>query len=111
MRVGRQVFVSGTTASDEDGNTVAVGRPYEQAKYILAKIEVALGELGAKLSDVVRTRMFVTDISLWEEFGRAHAAAFSDIRPAATMVEVQRLINPDHLIEIEVEAVVQWPPS
>ncbi len=106
VRVGQQVFVSGTTASDADGNTVAVGRPYEQAKYILAKIEAALVQLGAKLSDVVRTRMFVTDISLWEEFGRAHGEAFGNITPAATMVEVQRLINPEHLIEIEVDAVV-----
>jgi enamine deaminase RidA (YjgF/YER057c/UK114 family) len=104
--VGRHVYVSGTTASDEDGNTVAVGRPYEQAKYILAKIETALAQLGASLGDVVRTRMFVTDIKLWEEFGRAHGEAFAGITPAATMVEVQRLINPEHLIEIEVDAVV-----
>lgn len=72
----------------------------------MSKIEAALKQLGASLSDVVRTRMFVTDITLWEEFGRAHGEAFGDVRPAATMVEVSRLINPEHLIEIEVDAVV-----
>jgi enamine deaminase RidA (YjgF/YER057c/UK114 family) len=106
VRIGQHIYVSGTTASDEDGHTVAGGRPYEQAKYILAKIEKALSELGATLGDVVRTRMFVTDITLWEEFGRAHVEAFAAITPAATMVEVSRLINPEHLIEIEVEAVI-----
>jgi enamine deaminase RidA (YjgF/YER057c/UK114 family) len=106
VRVGNHVFVSGTTASDEDGNTVAVGRPYDQARFILARIEAALRQLGAELSDVVRTRMFVTDITLWEEFGRAHGEAFRDVMPAATMVEVSRLINPEHLIEIEVDAVI-----
>jgi enamine deaminase RidA (YjgF/YER057c/UK114 family) len=111
VRVGQHVYVSGTTASDEDGNTVAAGRPYEQAKYILAKIETALTQLGARMSDVVRTRMFVTDIRLWEEFGRAHGEVFGDITPAATMVEVQRLINSEHLIEIEVDAVVTELPS
>ena len=106
VRVGSQVFVSGTTASNSDGTTVAVGNPYEQAVYILRKIEAALAEVGAKMSDVVRTRMFVTDISRWEEIGRAHGEFFSGINPAATMVEVSRLVNPDHLVEIEVDAVV-----
>ena len=85
---------------------MAVGNAYEQTVYILFKIEAALVELGAKLSDVVRTRMFVTDISRWEEIGRAHGEVFAGINPAATMVEVRRLVNPDHLIEIEVDAVI-----
>lgn len=106
VRVGPYVFVSGTTASDEHGQTVAVGDAYQQAKYALRKIENALTAFGAKLSDVVRTRMFVTDISRWEEIGKAHGETFSGINPAATMVEVQRLINPDHLVEIEVDAIV-----
>jgi enamine deaminase RidA (YjgF/YER057c/UK114 family) len=106
VRVGPHVFVSGTTASNSDGSTVAVGNAYEQTVFILRKIEAALTEVGAKLSDVVRTRMFVTDISRWEEFGRAHGEFFRGIDPAATMVEVRRLVNPDHLIEIEVNAVV-----
>lgn len=106
VRVGSQVFVSGTTASHSDGTTVAVGNAYEQTVFILRKIEAALAEVGAKLSDVVRTRMFVTDISRWEEIGRAHGEFFAGINPAATMVEVQRLVNPDHLVEIEVDAVV-----
>lgn len=106
VRVGSLVFVSGTTASDDEGNTVAVGNACEQARYIFKKIEAALRETGAELSDVVRTRMFVTDISKWEEIGRAHAEVFGEIRPAATMVEVSRLVNSDHLVEIEVDAVV-----
>ena len=106
VRVGNQVFVSGTTASNEDGMTVAVGDAYQQTVFILRKIESALHELGATISDVVRTRMFVTDISQWEQIGRAHGEVFAGINPAATMVEVRRLINPDHLIEIEVDAVI-----
>jgi enamine deaminase RidA (YjgF/YER057c/UK114 family) len=106
VRVGNQIFVSGTTASDAHGNTVAVGNAYEQAKYALRKIEDALLEAGARLTDVVRTRMFVTDICQWQEIGRAHGEVFAGINPAATMVEVRRLINPDHLVEIEVDAIV-----
>jgi len=106
VRVGSQVFVSGTTASNSDGTTVAVGNAYEQTVFILRKIEAALAEVGAKMSDVVRTRMFVTDISRWEEIGRAHGEFFTGINPAATMVEVSGLVNPDHLVEIEVDAVV-----
>jgi enamine deaminase RidA (YjgF/YER057c/UK114 family) len=105
VRVGPHVFVSGTTASNADGSTVAVGNAYEQTIFILQKIEAALANVGAKLSDVVRTRMFVTDIELWEEIGRAHGEFFHGINPAATMVEVRRLVNPDHLVEIEVDAV------
>jgi enamine deaminase RidA (YjgF/YER057c/UK114 family) len=106
VRAGAHVFVSGTTASDSDGVTLAAGNAYEQTVAILRKIEAALAEVGAKMSDVVRTRMFVTDIGRWEEIGRAHGEFFSGINPAATMVEVKRLINPDHLVEIEVDAVV-----
>ena len=107
VRVGNLVFVSGTTASLEYGTTVAVGDAYGQTQFILKKIEGVLNEAGAKMSDVVRTRMFVTDISKWEEIGKAHAEVFGDIRPAATMVEVRRLVNPDHLVEIEVDAVIE----
>jgi enamine deaminase RidA (YjgF/YER057c/UK114 family) len=106
VRVGSHIFVSGTTASDEQGQTIAVGDAYQQAKYALRKIETALSAVGASLTHVVRTRMFVTDISRWEEIGRAHGEVFQGINPAATMVEVSRLINPDHLVEIEVDAIV-----
>ncbi len=105
VRVGPHVFVSGTTASDEDGRTVAVGDAYGQTVYALRKIEAALAEVGAKLSDVVRTRLFVTDIARWDEIGRAHGEFFRGIDPVATMVEVRRLVNHDHLVEIEVDAV------
>ncbi len=106
VRVGNQVFVSGTTASDSNGMTVAVGDSYQQAAYALKKIEAALAEVGAKLSDVVRTRMYVTDISQWDAIGKAHGEAFAGINPAATMVEVKMLVNPDQLVEIEVDAVI-----
>ena len=106
VRVGQQVFVAGTTASNADGTTVAVGNPYQQAAFILQKIAAALAAVGAKPADVVRTRMFVTDISRWEEIGRAHGEFFAGINPVATMVEVRRLVNPDHLVEIEVDAVI-----
>ena len=106
VKVGNQIFISGTTASGEDGTTIAVGDAAAQTRYIFQKIEAALTEAGATLADVVRTRMFVTDIINWEPIGKVHGEFFADIRPAATMVEVSRLINPDHLIEIEVDAVV-----
>jgi enamine deaminase RidA (YjgF/YER057c/UK114 family) len=110
VRVGKQVFVSGTTASNERGETIAAGDAYGQTRYILEKIEQALIALGASRRDVVRTRMFVTDISRWQDYGRAHGEFFRDIDPAATMVEVRRMINADHLIEIEVDAIVTSPP-
>ena len=106
VRVGSQVFVSGTTASNVDGATVASGDAYEQTVFILRKIESALAEVGATLVDVTRTRIFVTDISRWEEIGRAHGEVFRGINPAATMVEVRRLVNADHLVEIEADAVI-----
>jgi enamine deaminase RidA (YjgF/YER057c/UK114 family) len=106
VRAGNLVFVSGTTSSDEQGQTVSVGDAYGQTQFIFRKIESALKEAGAELSDVVRTRMYVTDIDRWEEIGKAHGEVFSEIRPASTMVEVSRLVNPDHLVEIEVDAVL-----
>lgn len=107
VRVGRQIFVAGTTASNADGTTVAPGDAFQQTEFILRKIEAALVALGGQMSDVVRTRMFVTDIRRWEEIGRAHGKSFAGICPAATMVEVSRLVNSDHLVEIEADAVIQ----
>ena len=107
IRVGQQIFVSGTTASAEDGSTVAVRDAAGQTRYAMQKIEAALAELGSSRSDVVRTRIFVVIIDQWEEIGRVHGEFFRDIRPAATMVEVSRLVNPDHLVEIEVDAVLK----
>ena len=106
VRVGSQVFVSGTTATAPDGNVAHVDDAYGQTIYALRIIEKALEEVGATLKDVVRTRMFVTDISQWEDIGRAHGEFFRDIRPAATMVEVRKLIADEHLVEIEVDAVI-----
>ncbi|MED4584453.1 RidA family protein [Brevibacillus choshinensis] len=105
IRVGDKIEVAGTTAM-KDGAVVGVGDPYEQTKCILQTIEKALQELGADLSHVVRTRMFVTDISKWEEIGKAHGEFFRNIQPVATMVEVKALIEPELLVEIEVEAIV-----
>ncbi|HND47485.1 MAG TPA: RidA family protein [Anaerolineales bacterium] len=106
VRVGNIVEVAGTTAVDERGEVVGGNDPYVQTKYILQKIEKALSEAGASLNDVTRTRMFVTDISKWEEIGRAHGEFFRESKPAASMIEVKRLINPELLIEIEVTAVI-----
>jgi len=106
VRVGERVFVSGTAPMAEGGGTHAPGDAYAQAKRCLEIIEAALGKAGATMADVVRTRMFVTDISRWQEYGRAHGEAFGEIRPATTMVEVRALIEPDMLVEIEAEAVV-----
>lgn len=106
VRVGNMIEVAGTTAVDERGEIVGVNDPYEQTKYILAKIESALIEAGASMKDVVRARMFVTDISKWEEIGKAHGEFFKDIKPAASMIEVKGLINPELLIEIEITAVL-----
>jgi enamine deaminase RidA (YjgF/YER057c/UK114 family) len=106
VRVGNMIEVAGTTAVDERGEIVGVNNPYEQTKYILAKIEKALIEAGASMKDVVRTRIFVTDISKWEEIGKAHGEFFKEIKPAASMIEVKGLINPELLVEIEVTAVL-----
>jgi enamine deaminase RidA (YjgF/YER057c/UK114 family) len=107
VRVGNLIEVAGTTAVDEHGNVVGEGDAYQQACYILIKIDQALQALGANLTHVVRTRMFVTDISQWQAIGKAHGEVFADIRPVATMVEVKALIDPKLLVEIEVTAVVQ----
>lgn len=105
VKVGPFISVAGTTAVDEHGAIIGQGDAHQQTLYILEKIQKALDEAGATLKDVVRTRMFVTNIDDWEAIGKAHGAFFRDIRPAATMVEVSRLIEPDLLIEIEVDAI------
>lgn len=106
VRVGRNVHVAGTTATADDGKIIAPDDPAGQTRYILEKICRALAEAGATLHDVVRTRMFVTDIARWEDIGRVHGEFFRDVRPVATMVQVARLIDPGLLVEIEVEAIV-----
>jgi enamine deaminase RidA (YjgF/YER057c/UK114 family) len=106
VRVGNVIAVAGTTAAQADGTIFGGDDAYLQAKRCFEIIAAALAEAGASLADVVRTRMFVTDIGRWEEFGRAHGEVFAAIKPAATMVEVARLIDPAMLVEIEVDAVV-----
>jgi len=104
VRVGNRIYVTGTTALDEKGEVVGLGDAYEQAKQCLRNIESALKQLGAGLEHIVRTRMFVTDISRWEDYGRAHGEFLRDVMPATTMVEVSALIDPRMLIEIEADA-------
>ncbi|MDT7541792.1 MAG: hypothetical protein QOE33_1696 [Acidobacteriota bacterium] len=104
MRVGDRIYVTGTTATDEHGEIVGVGDAYEQAVQVIKNIERALAQLGARLEHVVRTRMFVTDISRWEEYGRAHGEFFGETLPATSMIEISRLIDPRMLIEIEADA-------
>lgn len=107
VRISNHVWVSGTTATDENGNVVGVGDAAAQTRYALQKIGRALEVAGVSFADVVRTRTFVTDISQWEAIGRVHGEFFAEIRPAATMVEVSKLIDPAHLVEIEVDAFLQ----
>jgi enamine deaminase RidA (YjgF/YER057c/UK114 family) len=104
--LGDQVYVSGTTATDANGNVVGVGDPGAQTAQALRNIEAALRQAGASLRDVVRTRIFVTDIEQWEAVGRTHGEVFGEIRPATSMVEVSRLISPEMLVEIEADAVI-----
>ena len=107
VRVGPHVHVAGTTAVDAAGSLIGPGDAYAQTAFILRKIEAALVEAGSSMAQVVRTRMFVTDISRFEEFGRAHGEVFRDIRPASTMVEVKALVDPAMLIEIEADAYLE----
>jgi enamine deaminase RidA (YjgF/YER057c/UK114 family) len=104
VRVGGRIYVTGTTATGENGEIVGPGDAYAQTVQVIRNIEKVLKALGAGLENVVRTRMFVTDISRWEEYGRAHGEFFREIMPATTMVEVSKLIDPDMLIEIEADA-------
>jgi enamine deaminase RidA (YjgF/YER057c/UK114 family) len=106
VRVGSIVHVSGTTAVDSEGNIVGIGDPYLQTLQILKNTEAALQAVGAKRQDVVRTRIYVTDIENWKMVGKAHGEFFRDIRPATSMVQVSRLISPDLLVEIETEAII-----
>jgi enamine deaminase RidA (YjgF/YER057c/UK114 family) len=106
VKVGDQVWISGTTATDVDGRLVGRDDPYAQTRQILANIERALVSAGAGLADVVRTRIYVIDISHWESIGRAHSEVFGDIRPATAMIEVRRLVDAAMLVEIEADAVI-----
>src|SRR5690606_4591126 len=106
VKVGNVVEVTGTVASDENGNVVGPNDPYTQTKFIYEKIEKVLKQAGAKMEHVVRVRMFVTDISKWQEYGRAHSEFFSKIKPCNTMVEVSALIEPAYMIEIEAQAII-----
>ena len=105
VKVGSQVFIAGTTAVDESGDIVGKGDIYLQTKFIIRKIEMALIECNCGLEDIVRTRMYVTDINIWEEAARAHGEIFAEIKPVSTLVEVSSLVDRDLLIEIEADAV------
>lgn len=107
VKVGNIIEVSGTVAVDEHNNLIGEGDPYLQTRFILQKIEAILLQAGASLRHVVRTRMLVTDISRWEEYGRAHGEVFAHIKPCTTMVEVSKLIAPEYLIEMEATAILE----
>jgi len=106
VKIGNTIEVTGTVAVDDNSNLIGGNSAYEQTKFIIQKIETVLQKAGASLKDVVRTRMFVTDISRWEEYGKAHGEFFKNIKPCTTMVEVSKLISPEYLIEIEATAII-----
>lgn len=106
IRHGNRIEIAGTTAIDQNGAVVGIGDPYKQTMFIIHKAEIVLNELGATLNNVIRTRIYTTDISKWEEIGRAHGDFFKETRPVSTMVEVSKLINKDLLVEIEFSAIL-----
>lgn len=106
VKIGNVIEVTGTVALDQDGKVAGGTNAYEQTKFVIQKIEKILNQAGATLKDVVRTRMFVTDISRWEEYGKAHGEFFSSIKPCTSMIEVKGLIEPEYLIEIEATAIL-----
>ena len=106
VKIGNTIEVTGTVAVNDNSDLVGGNNAYEQTKFIIQKIEAILQRAGASLKDVVRTRMFVTDINRWEEYGKAHGEFFKDIKPCTTMVEVSKLIAPEYLIEIEATAII-----
>lgn len=106
VRIGNIIELSGTVAVDDSGNVVGLGKAYEQTKFIISKIINYIEKAGGKKEDVVRTRIFVTDISQWESIGKAHGEFFKDVKPVTTMVEVKSLISKDYMVEIEATAIV-----
>ncbi|HZW54758.1 MAG TPA: RidA family protein [Nitrososphaerales archaeon] len=111
VRIGNIIVIAGTTATDSEGKVIGVGDAYTQTKVIFEKIGRALNEAGASFKDVIRTRIYTTDISKWNEIGKAHGETFSHIKPAATMVEVRKLIVDEAIVEIEAEAVMNPSPA
>lgn len=109
VRIGNVIHVSGTTATDENGDVVGMNDPHAQTSYIIRKIERALNQAGASLNDVIRTRIYVTDVNQWESVARAHGEFFHEIRPANTLVEVSALVGDGYLVEMEAEAVISNP--